>query len=818
MADFSRLLVQIDATTEQLRRELARADTAVGATQRSINTRLGAIDQRFARLGSTISTVGRSFVGALGPLAGALSVRQIVSYSDAWQNLQGRLKLVTSDSEDLATTTTRLFGIAQQTRVAFDDVGNLYARLARSTQELGVSQGDLLQVTQAINQAVIVSGASAQEASAGLIQLSQGLASGALRGDELRSVLEQLPRVAQAIADGLGVTIGQLRELGTTGQLTSEKVFGALLGQAGKLRDEFGRMPETVGQALTKVSNSFEFLIGNLNASTEATSGLTGALDQLAAGIASLEFATAIEDTFGALARFAAEAQTGVEDLAGALSRLSQSAGIADLGQALKALASASPTETLKSTAQDINNITGVLTGLRTALEGGASDPSAALEDVNNQIETALKRLRELLDQGYTDATSVAVRKQKELIEALKGQQARLAVDVNRQQIDQALEGLAPSADATKRLLSRLDQASAVATATATATKARPKVAIVVAPLKIEPEQTAAIKQQFEALADGAKVIEKAQRDAAQAAADAQTEAANKVIDAWARVADQQNEISNRTEQTGLALRQSLDPGNVLSNQLIGTNTTGARVESRLLDLQQQGFSQEQIKSLQAGIQADEELNTKFALTNTLMTTLSDSAAQLGTTLLFEGSEEAGQQLLKMLVQMGIQIAANLAVALLLNAALGGAPAVGGAGAGAGSAGLLVGAFPFRASGGPVRAREPVIVGEAGSELFVPSTSGHIIAHHQLRHFADGSFPAMRPPDASEKNSGPVVSFKIIDQRQAGSPPIEFSQQTGPDGRTTATAIVRGGLSEMHRTGELATFLGRGYGVRPSPR
>src|SRR5690606_18736649 len=125
-----------------------------------------------------------------------------------------RLSLVTSGTEQLVRVQNELFAVAQSTRAPLVDTVDLYGRMARATQELGVSEGQLLTVTNAINQAIVISGASASSAQAALIQLGQGFAAGALRGEELNSVLEQTPRIAQAIADGMRVSVGELRRLG----------------------------------------------------------------------------------------------------------------------------------------------------------------------------------------------------------------------------------------------------------------------------------------------------------------------------------------------------------------------------------------------------------------------------------------------------------------------------------------------------------------------------------------------------------------------------------------------------------------------------
>ncbi len=215
-----------------------------------------------------------SFQSAIAAVGVGLTGREIISTADQYSELAGRLRLVTESEAELAEIEERLFDLSQESRVGYGQTVDLYTRLARSTRDLKLSQEDLLEVTEAINKSLIISGASAEAADAALIQLGQGLASGTLRGEELNSVLEQAPRLAEALARGMGVTIGELRALGKEGKITAEKVVQALRAQAGAINDEFTRMPKTVGQAMTVLDNS----IGRLISGTDRAGGVTGIL------------------------------------------------------------------------------------------------------------------------------------------------------------------------------------------------------------------------------------------------------------------------------------------------------------------------------------------------------------------------------------------------------------------------------------------------------------------------------------------------------------------------------------------------------------
>jgi tape measure domain-containing protein len=249
-----------------------------------------------------VSKGARSAAAGADELSGALSglqrgiaalglaalAREAVQTADAWTNMRSQLRLVSDSTDQAAGAMKSLMGIAQDARTGIGATVDLYSRLARSTDALGASQADVLQVTETISKALTISGTSADQAGGALMQLGQAFASGALRGDELNSVLEGMPRVAQAIAEGMGVTIGQLRAIGAEGKLTADQIFQALLKQSDVIEGEFGQMTTTVGQAVTQLSNTVTEFIGELNEGSAATTALTDVIDELGVQIAAV--------------------------------------------------------------------------------------------------------------------------------------------------------------------------------------------------------------------------------------------------------------------------------------------------------------------------------------------------------------------------------------------------------------------------------------------------------------------------------------------------------------------------------------------------
>ena len=213
--------------------------------------------------------VGRAFVA----LTAAISVRQIQQAADTYKSLQNQLRVVTNDSENLLAVTDALKQAAENSRGGIESTVTLYSKLARSTLELGLSQGELIDLTETINKSFAVSGASAQEADGAIRQLAQGLSAGALRGDEFNTVAENAPSILRAVAVETGLTVGELRKFAGEGKITTELLISSLQNYSKTVDGEFAGAGLTIGAASTELVNDFTDLIGAIDDTTK-TSGL----------------------------------------------------------------------------------------------------------------------------------------------------------------------------------------------------------------------------------------------------------------------------------------------------------------------------------------------------------------------------------------------------------------------------------------------------------------------------------------------------------------------------------------------------------------
>ncbi|HDS1765636.1 tape measure protein [Pseudomonas putida] len=271
MAQESRLSIVIDSRNarqqiDQLRTSLNSLGDAGG--EATVNVR-------------GLGTAARAAGSALAALGVGAVAREVLRMTDAFKNMQGSLALVSTSTANASESFQKLLAMANNTGSSLESTVSLYTRLANATRGAGYTQEQMLNVTDALNKAFVISGATMQEASNAAIQLSQGLASGTLRGEELNSVMEQGPRITRALADYLGVTNGQIRQLAADGKITGDVVTNALLKSLTSLNAELAKMPRTFEQASQALKNNFLAAVGQINVDPVVSS-----VDALAASLA----------------------------------------------------------------------------------------------------------------------------------------------------------------------------------------------------------------------------------------------------------------------------------------------------------------------------------------------------------------------------------------------------------------------------------------------------------------------------------------------------------------------------------------------------
>ncbi|MDD2923997.1 tape measure protein [Rhodoferax sp.] len=286
------VLVALEGADDGLKRALNSAQQSLGELASTAKTAGDKAARGMAEVKAGMSAFGDQVATAKTQLLAFLSinwaagkVQEIVQVADAWNMMGARLKLATAGQNEFVTAQKALFEIAQRIGVPIQEVSTLYGKLQQAVRMLGGEQKDALTITESISQALRLSGASATEAQSSLLQFGQALASGVLRGEEFNSVVENSPRLAQALADGLNVPIGRLRKLAEEGRLTADVVVNALMSQKDKLAAEYSQLPATVSQAFQRLQNAFGQWVAQVDAATGITKKLADGLTWLATNL-----------------------------------------------------------------------------------------------------------------------------------------------------------------------------------------------------------------------------------------------------------------------------------------------------------------------------------------------------------------------------------------------------------------------------------------------------------------------------------------------------------------------------------------------------
>lgn len=272
MAQESRLVIVIDAKNAE-------------RNARNLGNELDSIERKGDFATKSMDGLSVATRQLAGYMAGLVTVSAAISKMDTYTGLQNRLKLVTNNQVELNKATEDTFRIAQKTYSAWDSVLQVYQRFSDNAKTLNLTMGDTARLTETVSKAVAISGASAAAADAALVQFGQALASGTLRGEELNSVMEQTPALAKAIAQGMGITVGELRTVAAEGKITSQEIVKALKNVQADVDALFAKTDITISQSLTLLNNEITKFVGESGKGSGAAEVLSGSIKTLAGNL-----------------------------------------------------------------------------------------------------------------------------------------------------------------------------------------------------------------------------------------------------------------------------------------------------------------------------------------------------------------------------------------------------------------------------------------------------------------------------------------------------------------------------------------------------
>ncbi|HCJ7368350.1 TPA: tape measure protein [Enterobacter hormaechei subsp. xiangfangensis] len=395
-------------------------------------------------------------------VAGAIAASLVVDWGKAFlvaadnmSQLNARIERLTGSAAAASQTMQSLMRISSATGGSLQDTAKLWETLSTALRDTGATNGQIIQLTETLQKIGRIGGSSSEEMANALRQFGQSISSGTVRAEEFNSILEQMPELARQIAAGMGVSIGELRQLMLDGKLTAEDALNAIQKQTGSVNADFEKLPRTLSQANTALTNSFLSMIDSVNQATGASTGLVAVIDSMSAALDRLVGKAAsadaqISDLNSTAEMFTRRARTwswlgldGWEAQNKALAGLSNKAAmlVGDLAAVSKASQTAANTKPIeiKTTASATGS---KAKGGKSAAQKEAEQYAKAQDSINEKLEAL--RQESILAAGSTSELT----REQQLLRA----EMSLGADATDEQRQKAREYKAQALDTAEAL------------------------------------------------------------------------------------------------------------------------------------------------------------------------------------------------------------------------------------------------------------------------------------------------------------------------------------------------------------------------------
>ncbi|HFQ3059171.1 TPA: tape measure protein [Enterobacter hormaechei] len=384
--------------------------------QRKVNERLEKMSGGASKAASKFDQLQTSINKVAGAIAASIVVdwgRAFLVAADNMSQLNARIERLTGSATTASQTMQNLMRISSSTGGSLQDTAKLWETLSTALRDTGATNGQIIQLTETLQKIGRIGGSSTEEMSNALRQFGQSISSGTVRAEEFNSILEQMPELARQIAAGMGVSIGELRQLMLDGKLTAEDALNAIQKQTGSVNAEFEKLPRTLSQANTALTNSFLSMIDSVNQATGASTGLVAVIDSMTAALdrlvgKAISADAQISELNSTAEMFTRRARTwswlgldGWEAQNKALAGLSNKAAmlVGDLAAVSKASQTAANTKPIEI------KTTATTTGSKS--KGGASAAQKEAEQYAKAQESVNQKLDELRQKAELSADSV---------------------------------------------------------------------------------------------------------------------------------------------------------------------------------------------------------------------------------------------------------------------------------------------------------------------------------------------------------------------------------------------------------------------------
>ena len=401
--------------SEEIAALVVRLEARVAAYEKNVEKARRKTNRELGQINRTVKGASRNFdslASSARRLVAGFTAYKVIQYADSFKTLQNNIRQVATETDSVSDITNNLFGVAQRSRTSLQAIGATYRDVTVATDGMGLS-------TERVQRIVETLAKGAPGATGAIRQLGQGLAAGALRGEELTSVLEGAPRLARAIADEFGVGIGQLKKLGEEGALVTGRVIKAIEDFQTKADALIQKQELTVGQALTKLDNAFTVFIGGQDSALGATDRLAGGLALLADNLDTVSDAFVVLGTVivgrylsasvtpaligtanlvrgvDALGASASRSAVAMRGLSGAMAFFGGPVGLAITAVTLGVLALASGTDEATSAQDKLRNAVTSVQDVMIELDATEDKLQTSKEDLTEAEEDYQKALRQ---------------------------------------------------------------------------------------------------------------------------------------------------------------------------------------------------------------------------------------------------------------------------------------------------------------------------------------------------------------------------------------------------------------------------------------
>lgn len=282
--DIERLIVSLEASTTKYERALQKANGETEKRVRSMQRQFDGLGSRVGQVSSGMASSLSAVTRAFGMLGVAFGTQALIGMTTAWTDLSLRVNGAAGSLDKGAAVMDRLVDVANRTYSSLEQTAEGYLQNQQALSALGYSTAQQLDLTESLNNALVISATRGDKARSVMDAWSKGMAEGKLSGDNLNTVIQSGGRLSKALADSMGVSVNELRKLGSEGKITTDKMFG-VTSQLGALRAEAEAMPATIADAITKLQTATLRFIGESDTASGGSSKLAESIERLAAAI-----------------------------------------------------------------------------------------------------------------------------------------------------------------------------------------------------------------------------------------------------------------------------------------------------------------------------------------------------------------------------------------------------------------------------------------------------------------------------------------------------------------------------------------------------